>query len=298
MPLGKLFHVMQIVDDFDQASERINRLFDPYVYAPKGWSDFDKRWASLAMIGPDMCYEIMEPSKLDEDAGYPLPKFHRRHGAHLHSFAWYVDGDLAALAERMRAQGIRVIDPYENVAAEGGTFFTHPKDTFGQLEFQSPSGEFSGRSPMLDPNWSGAEWRDEHPLGLLRTAYMTTVVADLDRAKSFYQEAMEAPIFFEEETEDRRSAFSYVGIDHVVELAQPNDTESRLSHDLAEHGELPHAVVFEVADLDAAEEHAKSSGFGIAEKTGDTFLVEPADLANALIGFTTRRLPGDPRPTP
>src|SRR3712207_8555914 len=53
---------------------------------------------------------------------------------------------------RLRAMGIRVIEPY--VAAgvalgpdAAGTFFTHPKDTFGQLEFQSLSASsFARRS--------------------------------------------------------------------------------------------------------------------------------------------------------
>ena len=59
----------------------------------KSWSDFDKRWASLSVVGPDFVLEIMEPSKVEADRDSPLPKFRYRHGQHLHSLSWYVDAE-------------------------------------------------------------------------------------------------------------------------------------------------------------------------------------------------------------
>ncbi|MGD9796606.1 MAG: VOC family protein [Acidimicrobiia bacterium] len=299
MPIRKLFHFMHIVDDFDTTAAKYDALLAPDVYAPKHWSDFDKRWASLAVVGPDFVLEIMEPGKDPADAGAPLPKFHGRHGDHLHSFAWFVDAaDHAALAKGMVAAGIRVVTPYGSIEPEEGkpaasTFFTHPKDTFGQLEFQSWSPESPG-APHTAPDWSGAFWRDEHPLGLLGMSHLTTVVADLDRAKRFYEEQLQAPTFHEETTDDRRSAFALVGDDTVVEIARPTTADSHLARDLADHGELPHAMTFRVADLDAARRHVESTGLGYTE-AGETITVDPADLHNAVVAFTTRRLPGDPR---
>jgi catechol 2,3-dioxygenase-like lactoylglutathione lyase family enzyme len=300
MPIREFFHLVQIIDDFEKTDDRYRALLAPEVFMSKSWSDFDKRWASLSVIGPDFVLELMEPSQLEADQNSPLPKFHGRHGQHLHSLAWFVDReDIETLMARMRRSGVRVLTPYPT-PPEGAeapstlTFFTHPKDTFGQLEFQAMSATIHG-DPHLQPGWSGAYWRDEHPLGIERTSHLTTVVADLDRARSFYTEVMDAPPFHEEVGPDRRSAFVMVGTETVVELAQPTSDDSRLGRDLAEHGELPHAMTFKVADLDAVANHLAAAGFGTAERSDDSIVVEPADLFNAVVRFTTRSLPDDPR---
>lgn len=301
MPIRELFHFMQIVDDFDLATQRYQDLLAPQVYMAKSWSDFDKRWASLAVVGPDFVLEIMEPSKDPGDGDSPLPKFHRRHGQHLHSMAWFVDADdFAGLMDRMKTHDVRVITPYNTGGDEAAarpitTFFTHPKDTFGQLELQSFSGTGSN-DPRFTPGWSADFWRKEQPLGIEGMSHLTTIVSDLDRARSFYRDVMDAPVFHEEVGPDRRSAFVLVGTETVVELAQPTSDDSRLGQDLARHGELPHALTFKVSDLDAAERHVRSVDIGIAERSDTTIVVEPADMCNAVIGFTDRRLPGDPRP--
>jgi Glyoxalase/Bleomycin resistance protein/Dioxygenase superfamily len=300
MPIREFFHLMQIVDDFDETEARYGTLFSPRVFMSKSWSDFDKRWASLSVIGPDFVFELMEPSKVDADRDSPLPKFRYRHGQHLHSLSWYVDPeDIDLLIKRMEQHGVRVITPYPAGAGGGAqpprTFFTHPKDTFGQLEFQAIS-DHSHHDPHLDPAWSGAFWRDEHPLGIERMSHMTTIVADLDRAGAFYDAVMDAPPFYTETTSERRSAFVQVGTESVIELAQPTSADTRLAVDLAEHGELPHAMTFKVLDLDAVERHLVNVGIGVAERSDSSIVVEPADMSNAVIAFTTRLLPGDPRP--
>ena len=65
--------------------------------------------------------------------------------------------------------------------------YTHPRDTSTQLEF------FPGRSPgdpRFEPGWDASWWATEHPLGLLGLSHATVVVADLDRAASFYTSAL------------------------------------------------------------------------------------------------------------
>jgi catechol 2,3-dioxygenase-like lactoylglutathione lyase family enzyme len=300
MPIRELFHFMHLVDDFDPVHDRYEQLLAPKDWGPKSWSDFDKRWATLGNVGPDFVLEIMEPGKDAADAGAPLPKFHSRHGDHLHSFAWYVDADdMVGLMETMDGLGVRVITPYprSDPNAAIGTFFTHPKNTFGQLEFSSLAEEArnSSRDLHLHSDWTGDFWRDELPIGLERTSHLTLVVDDIEAAKTFYDQGLSAPAFHEEESDDRLSAFCLVGNETVVELAHPKSPTSWIGKDLAEHGNIPHAMTFKVVDLAAAEKHVTGLGIGIAWRSEQTIVLDPADMANAVVGFTVRQLPGDPR---
>jgi catechol 2,3-dioxygenase-like lactoylglutathione lyase family enzyme len=299
MPIRELFHFMHLVDDFDTTHQRYAQLLAPADWGPKGWSDFDKRWANLANVGPNFVLEIMEPSKELDDIGFPLPKFFARHGPHLHSFAWYVDeADMRPLMERVKGVGARVLAPYIDADPDRPlqTFFTHPKDTFGQLEFQvRPTGP-ADRDRHLDPDWTGASfWRHEHPLGIERASHLTIVVSDVDRARSFYADGLGAPAFHEEDADDRTSAFCQVGSESVVELAQPKSGDSRIGRDLARHGDIPHAMTFKVADLGVVEKHVAGLGIGVAERSDETLVLSPEDMSNAVVAFTTRVLPTDPR---
>ena len=174
MPIRELFHFMHLVGEFDPVHETYEKLLAPEDWGPKSWSDFDKRWATLANVGPDFVLEIMEPSKNPDDLGAPLPKFHNRHGDHLHSFSWYVDEqDMRPLMEKLAGLGVRVLTPYVERDPEApiGTFFTHPKDTYGQLEFQTLPEREGNRDRHLSPGWSADFWRQEFPLGLERTSH-------------------------------------------------------------------------------------------------------------------------------
>ena len=153
VPVRELFHVMHVVDDFDAADGFFTSLFSPEVTMPKSWSDFDKRWASIGLIGPNFALEIMEPSKHEADQGSPIPKFFRRFGEHLHSIALYVDADdLGGVIESLRANGVRVVRPDGSPFGDGGlgdlprTVFTHGRDTCGQLELQVFPGLHDPRS--------------------------------------------------------------------------------------------------------------------------------------------------------
>jgi hypothetical protein len=298
MPVRELFHFMHLVADFDPMHDRYEQLLAPEDWGPKSWSDFDKRWATLANIGPDFVLEIMEPSKEPADLVSALPKFHSRHGDHLHSFAWYVDAtDMPSLVETIAGLGVRILTPYPQSDPDAPirTFFTHPKDTFGQLEFNARPEAEGNRDQHLRSDWTGAFWRDDFPLGLERTSHLTLVVSDIEAAKTFYAKGLDAPAFHEEESHDRLSAFCSVGSETVVELAQPTSSTSWIGQDLAAHGDIPHAMTFKVADLGAAENHVKGLGIDIGWRSDETIVLDPADMANAVVGFTVRELPDDPR---
>jgi catechol 2,3-dioxygenase-like lactoylglutathione lyase family enzyme len=308
MTVREFFHFMQIIDDFDSTEERYKALLGMDIYIAKSWSDFDKRWASLGTVGAEFVLELMEPSKDPADFDSPLPKFWNRHGQHFHSLSWYYDNDeMPRFIERLKEAGIRVIDPYPDTDDYGRTktIFTHPKDTFGQMEFQGIRGdehlsEDGHFSKHLDPEWTGDWWRDEFGLGLLGVSHVTTMVDDLDRAKRFYTDLLDGALFHEETTADRQSAYVCVGgavpgREIVVELARPTDPDSRIGRDHADHGNMPHSMSLKVRDLEAASSHVDNVGLSIIERSDDGFLIDPADLANGPVFCTTRALPDDPR---
>ena len=99
----------------------------------------------------------------------------------------------------------------------------------------------------------------------------------------------------EEASADVESVFMFVGNETVVELARPTTTDSLLARDLAENGELPHAVTFKVLDLEAAERHVEKVGTRIVDRSGDTLTLDPDDTFEAVYTFTDRTIPGDPR---
>jgi catechol 2,3-dioxygenase-like lactoylglutathione lyase family enzyme len=301
MPVRAFFHLIHIVDDLDQADSWYDAVFSPQRYVTRGWSPVEKRWASLSMIS-DFALETIEPSKAEADQTATLPRFQKRFGEHFHSLAWFVDeDDVIPLFWRLRRRGIRIAKPGGGLFSDGEdvdpgpTIFTHPKDTHGQLEFQGLGERWRTRDPRFQSGWSTSYWRNEHPLGIERASHVTTLVADLSQARSFYEEVLDGTVLYEETSDNAKSAFVLTGPDLVVELAQPSSLDSRLRRDLTTNGELPHAVTFKVRDLDAAERHIHNVGVRVAERSGDTFTLDPSDCFNGVLGFTSRNFPDDPR---
>ena len=301
MLIQEFFHLIHVVDDEDTVDRFYDRLFAPDRFAPKHWSDGEKRWASLSMVS-DLVLEVIEPSDRASDRDSPLVKFQRRFGQHFHSFAWYVDpADVRPIYERLRAVGVRVAKSGGGLLTDadvdpGNTIFTHPKDTFGQLEFEGMRDHWRQHDPRFQPDWSLAPWRNG-PLGIERLSHMTTVVHDVDRARHFYEATLGAVALHEEASATARSAFVLVGPNTVIELAQPVSEGSRQAADLAANGELPHSATLRVGDLAAAEAHVEKLGIGVAERGSGSMTLDPADCFGAVWSFTERDIPGDPRAT-
>ena len=101
MSVQRLFHVIHIVDDLAAAEKFYGAAFPLERFSARHYSDTDKRWASLWLIGDNFVIELMEPSHDPDDRQASIPKFHERFGQHLHSLAWYSD-DVPGLAQRFR----------------------------------------------------------------------------------------------------------------------------------------------------------------------------------------------------
>jgi hypothetical protein len=300
MPIREFFHLIHVVDDQGEADAWYDAVFKPQRFIQRNWSDVERRWASLAMIG-DFMIEVIEPGSGPRDQAAPLGRFRTRFGQHFHSLAWYVDArDLRALFDELRAHGVRIAKPGGGIFPDGDvdpgpTIFTHPKDTFGQLEFVALDDFWREHDPRFGAAWTPSFWRDDHPLGIERVAHLTTVVSDVARARALFEGPIGGRLVHAEESATAESAFVAVGSDSIVELARPTAAGSRLAADLAEAGELPHACTFKVADIEAAERHVEDVGVRVADRSGDGFTLEPADCFGAVYAFSSQVVPGDPR---
>ena len=300
MPIREFFHLIHVVDDGDEVGAWYDEVFKPQRFIEKSWSDVEKRWASLAMIG-DFMIEVIEPGSAPEDEVMPLGRFRRRFGQHFHSLAWYVDSpDVRPLFDELRAHGVRIAKPGGGMFPDGDvdpgpTIFTHPKDAYGQLEFVALDDFWRQRDPRFAGDWSPDFWRDDHPLGIESVAYFTTIVGDVEKARHLYEGPLHGRLLHTDTSAVAQSAFLFVGNASVVELAKPTVDDSRLAVDLAENGELLHSCTFKVVDLEAAERHIERVGVAVADRSGDGFTLEPADCFGAVYAFTSRVVPGDPR---
>ncbi len=301
MPVREFFHLMQTVDDFDAAEAFFAELLGARTYLPKGWSDLDKRWASLARVGDDFVLELMQVSTDPDDSASPLPRFRARHGKHFHSLAWLVDrADMQGLLDELRTNGVRVVTvtgavfPAEGPAEVGGVMFTHPKDTHGLIELMGMDPVGYPNDPLFEAGWSPAFWRDEHPLGILRTSHFTNMVGDMDHAKRVYG-LLGGSIFHEREDAEATRCFVFVGNQTVVQLVQPKSTASRIGRDQSGHGDMVHSVTFAVGDLDAVEAYAAKLGVRVADRDDSSLVLDPDDCYGGVFGFTTAAIPDDPR---
>ncbi len=291
--IGRLFHLTHVVSDLDAVDRWYDEVFSVTRFY-NGYEELAGRDASLVAIG-DLVLEPMAPARGRELKNPSVQRFQDRFGQHFHSIAWYVD-DVEAISHRLAQHGLRLfnivgrqIAPNDRTAA----IWTHPKETFGQLEFATYADYIA--DPRFDPDWSATRWQ-EHPLGILGTSHIVVVVRDLAAACVLYGDVLGGAVFHEEVVPDRkRSAFVAVGDGTVVELAEPLSATSPEGRDLERHGEGIHALVFRTGDLDRAraflEEHRLAPGPG----DDDTILLGPADAFGMTVGFTCRLLPDDPR---
>jgi len=176
----------------------------------------------------------------------------------------------------------------------GNTIFTHPRDTYGQLEFEGLFEHWLRADPRFGPGWSTEPWR-AHPLGILRASHLSVVVSDLAAATELFGSVLDGTVFHRESTAIGEGVYVAVGPDTVVHLLQPASADSRAGRDQQANGDVPHECTFTVQDAASAERHVEKVGIGIVDRSGDGFTLDSADSFGALYSFSERVIPGDPR---
>jgi hypothetical protein len=300
-----LFHVIHMSDDFEKLHHWYHDVFD----VRSGWhgsdhySPLEKRYADLVTFA-DAVVEPMAPATDREGwEQAPVGRFYTRFGKRWHSIAWFVS-DIFALYDSLKESGIRFFGGGGLSLAQRPTqstvLYTHPKDTMGALEFLErkllegrPSGDDPRFKPGYDPSW----WANNHPLGLERLGWITTIVSDVPKAKKVFVDTLGGRQIHESESKltDTHGTFVAVGDHTVVEIATPLSADSLAGIDQVKNGDILHAVTWKVVDLHRAEEHLRSKGIKTLAKDEVMLLADPNDTFGAVMRFTTRGIPGDPR---
>ncbi len=291
--IGKLFHLTHVVDDLDAVDAWYDDVFAVERFY-RGYEKLAGREASLIAIG-GVVLEPMMPARVEELRNPSVKRFHDRFGQHFHSIAWYVD-DVGAISEALHAEQLRmynlvgkpVVPPHEVTA-----IWTHPRETYGQLEF-ALYGDFL-KDPRFRSDWSADRWR-QHPLGIEGASHIGVAVSDLTAAIHLYGDVLGGTLIHEEEVAgQKRSAFVAVGEDTVVELAEPLSATTYEGRDIERNGDGIHSLVFRTNDLDRARDFLRSKGMRPEEVDDDTIVLGPDQAFGMVFGFTQRALPNDPR---
>jgi catechol 2,3-dioxygenase-like lactoylglutathione lyase family enzyme len=305
--IGKNFHIIHMTDDLKELDAWYYDIFSCQRFMPDSYLPSEVRDASLVLIGT-LCVEPLAPSfHVEGWDNMPLGRFQKRFGKRWHSLAWYVPEGFGDLYRAVVAAGVRTYGS-GGVKQEGddpvGPLFTHPRDTFTQLEFVAgrPPGEPEARpsqsDPRFKPGWTPEWWGRHHPLHLLNISHATLAVGDVDKARDVYVDVLGGRLLHEGEVaiNGTRSAFVAVGEDLVVELAQPLDPSSPIGTDYERNRDSLYAATFKVADLAGAEEYLRGKGVDFTANDGTTMVSDPATTQGVVMGFTTWSIPGDPRP--
>jgi len=302
--IGSLFHVAHVVDDLGAAERWYDKIFAPQYMLRGDHSTIEGRDASI-LIFADFVSEPMSP--IDTEGN--VARFHTRFGQRLHSIALY-SNDVGAIWQRLREHGVRMTDgraPLEE-RPERAAIYTHPRDSFGILEFMQPRVHGTGGvatadalgecyDPRLLGTYSADFWRDEHPLRVVRS-HLTVLVRDMAAARALYVDVLEARPLFEDEHTARETHSLYVALGAdpvVVELARPLSGESDEARELARNGEMIYSVTFRLDDLTAGVGHLRACGVEPARRRDGSLVIAPAQALGAVFAFTGEDVPDDPR---
>jgi hypothetical protein len=309
--LGKNLHLIHIGEDYQEMSAWYADVFDGlagWVHSPEHFPylDVEIRYAEMIIIG-DCCVEPMSPAKeVDGWDRAPVGRFLNKFGSRWQTLSWYTEG-VVDLYKHLQERGTRFYllgGDHGDDGLEGldPVVFTHPRDTYGGLEFSAHEDKRRPprpphRDPRFYPGFDPLWWAKNHPLGVRRLGYTTLVVDDLDKATEFYRNGLNGKVIDTntDAVTGTRNVYLSLGAESVVELALPSGADSLAARDLQQHGPMFHAVTWNVVDLDRARGHLEDKGVEILEAGEHMLIADPKTTFGAVHRFTTWTPNGDPR---
>jgi catechol 2,3-dioxygenase-like lactoylglutathione lyase family enzyme len=299
MPLGRLFHLIHLTGDIAALEAWYDDVFDVAEFMPHNYSPYEKRDASLVVLG-DCVIEPLAPAlRVPGWDALPLGRFYQRFGAHWHSIAWYTD-DAGEMWQRCTDAGVRVLTGGGGRAdtrpGPDGIIMTHPKDTITQLQFVGPHEALRQRDPRGRPDWDPDRWVDRHPVGTPGLAYTTVLTRDRERAEKIYADVLGGTVIHKGSSALTGTDDTYVLLgDTVVQLSTPHTDGTIAARDLAANNEIHHAAAFRVRDLDATEAYLASKGVTAVARDDRTLLTDPSTTHGVPFRWTAWDVPGGHR---
>jgi catechol 2,3-dioxygenase-like lactoylglutathione lyase family enzyme len=153
---------------------------------------------------------------------------------------------------------------------------THPKDTFGPLEFARLNRETT-IDPRVQRHWSASYWSEQHPLGIAGALRITMATRNPAAAARFYRAVLgateAAPL------PGHGNTALQVGSDTIVDLVDATDPA------LGDFGEGVFGMGFQVRDLDRAETFLRNTGLAVERRGGHTLVLAPAQALGTTVAF-------------
>jgi hypothetical protein len=224
---------------------------------------------------------------------------------HLKTIGWFAEG-AEEVYRSLRRAGVGMVDQFGQ-AAEGDDpprsagsgampiFFTTPEAAGLRHEFLP---EFPFRlDHRAAPDWKLSPPAPDDPVGIERSAYHTLLTGNPQRALHTLVDALGGTLIHADRDAAVGAAASYVFLgDSLLQIAVPDHgTAAYADWTTTAPDDTYHSITWQVADLDAAAGHLKSRGVSIRSRTADTLVTDPETSIGVPWGFTTRRVPGDPR---
>jgi catechol 2,3-dioxygenase-like lactoylglutathione lyase family enzyme len=307
MAIGKLFHIIHMTGQLNELEAWYDDVFGVKVFMPHSYMPSERRDASLVLLG-DCVIEPLAPAFSEPDwAEYPLGRFYGRFGNHWHSIAFYAD-DTVELWRTTQKLGLRTYgeggkalteEPVWDAEHPNTSVFTHPKETFTQLEFFDPRFTNMYEQDFRNqPDWDGDWWINNHPIKTPGLAYTTLIARDLDRAEDVYVNGLGGTLLHKGTSDLTMTQDTYVQLgDTVIQLSKPLEDGTLAAADAEKFGDSHHAAAFRVQNIDDTEAYLNSKGVATLARDEETLLTDPATTFGVPFRWTTWDVPGGPRDT-
>ncbi|MFF0817173.1 hypothetical protein ACFYVR_18735 [Rhodococcus sp. NPDC003318] len=305
--LTRLYHPSHHVTDLDVAQVWFERVFGrpsrPIAEMTKtapASEGYPTDYSTFTPIS-DVLFDTIDPKRYVLDGVQQYASVDR---PHLKGFGWYVEG-IVDVYRRLRDLGISMVGQRGEVAAGEDPplapgspmpiFFTVPGSAGLRYEFL-PQIPFP-LDHRLAPGWEVPPVSEDDPLGIERCSHHTVLTDRPERALRVMVDGLGGTVIHQGRNEVLGASSTYVHLaDAVFEYAVPDaGTAAYADWAGAAPDDTYHAITWKVVDLDRVERHLKEQGVGVAVRTGEVIVTDPASSLGIPWGFSTVLTPGDPR---
>lgn len=240
--IDKIHHVGVVLPDADEALGFFRDVMGLEVTEDRTIDEQGVRGVLLACGENEI--ELLQPVR--DDTG--VARYLESKGPVLHHICFRTD-DINAELDRLKGQGVELIDEQPRDGLAGQIAFVHPKSAHGVLVelAQPPEGSHSSDAKGFD--------------------HLAMVVADLDAARGTWKELIGFDVTNEIRPEGRGMVIAQMPVSQcVIELLAAESADSPMAARVAENGESASSMVaIEVDDIDAEIARYRAAGYELPD---------------------------------